>query len=479
MDVRAAARGVADAASLAAATIDVAGSSADDVIRVGSRELDALLPDYLRSQRWFAGKGAQLESARIGDVVPIPSASDPTRPVGHLAMVDVAYGDGRAPERYATTLATFRADRTPASLLDGAELARVRTADGVEHVLADAITEPPLVEGLVHAMRGGSQLQGAGAMVVGGGAAALDDAVRGLGAISVKPLSVHTSNTSVQVAGRDGRQYALKLVRRHDAVAEPGTPTRALDVWKGAYLTNEAGYANTPAVLGSVDHLGSADGLPRTVGVLTEFVPNDGDGWADALGRARAALAVAREGADPKLVDAAIDDYAISARNHGRRLGELHVALSSGGPGSEFRGVLQDAGALQRRTGRLLDDATRTADQLRAAGRADDADALLRGMPGRIDEAERAAGELVPIEEIHTHGDFHLGQLLKTGDDVQIIDLEGAPALALAERWQRTLALDDIARQRSSYEYAATQALRETAGSGGGVEATLRPVADR
>lgn len=479
MDVRAAARGIADVAGRGVATIDVAGSSADDVLRVGGSELEALLPDYLRSQRWFAGKGAQLESARIGDVVPIPSPSDPARAVGHLTMVDVAYADGRAPERYATALATFRSDQVPSSLLDGAQLARVRTGDGAEHVLADAIAEPKLVEGLVHAMRGGSQLQGTGATIVGGGAVALDDAVRGLGSLAAEPLSVHTSNTSVRVAGQDGRQFALKLVRRHDAQVEPGTPTRALDVWKGAYLTNEAGYANTPAVLGSIDHVGGTDGLPRTVGVLTEFVPNDGDGWADALVRARGALALAGEGADPRLVDEAIDGYAAAARTHGRRLGELHVAFSNGGPGSEFRGVVPDAAAVQRHRARLLQDAERTVDQLRAAGRAQDADTLLRQVPAVADEAERSTRGLPAIEHPHTHGDFHLGQLLRTGDDVQIVDLEGAPALPIGERWQRANPLGDVARQRSSYEYAATEALREARRQGATVDPAMVHVADR
>ncbi len=463
---------------LAAPIIDIAGQSADDVLRAGRGQLDELLPDYLQSQRWFAGKGAQVQSARIGDVIPIPSPRDPGRTVGNLTMIDVAYADGRSPERYVAALKAFP-EGVERATVDGKEVLATVRAAGDEYVLADAITDRELVEGLVHAMRSGRSVQGSGATLVGQGAAALDDAVDGLGAISVKPLSLETSNTSVRVSGRDGRQYALKLVRRHDGELTPGAPTRALDVWKGSYLTNEAGYANTPAVLGSSEHLGP-EGLPRTVTVLQDFVPNDGDGWADALTRAQGTILLARDGADPARIARSIDEYGAAARNHGRRLGELHIALSSGPNGSEFRGVLQDAGAVTRRTGRLTEDARRAAEQLRGAGFGDDAAALTERLPERIDEVERAARDLVPIEEIHTHGDFHLGQMLRTGDDIQIIDLEGAPALPIAERWQRTVALGDVARQRSSYEYASTQAIRDAVKADPTIDpAAIRPIADR
>jgi trehalose synthase-fused probable maltokinase len=471
MDVRGVAPSIIGALD-SSATIDLVGRPIDSLLDVARPQLDALLPDYLRSQRWFAGKGATIESARIGDVVPIPAPDGGTRPVGHLAMIDVAYADGTAPERYATTLATFRAGSAASTAEGVTTVARVAAAEG-EYVLADAITDAGVVDGLVQAMRGGRLVRGTGSTLVGAGGQSLENALRGVGESRVSALSLHTSNTSVRIDAEDGRAYALKLVRRHDALPEPGTPTRALDVWKGAYLTDEAGYRNTPAVLGSIEHLDSGS-LPRTVSVLTEFVPNDGDGWAHALSEASGTLATARAGGDGAAVEASIGRYADAARNHGRRLGELHVALSNGPDGSEFRGVREGIGAVGVRSDQLRDEAARAIEQLRAKDHAADAARIEAAIGARIDEFERAAEDLVPIDEIHTHGDFHLGQLLRTGDDVQVIDLEGAPALPLAERWQRTVALGDVARQRSSYEYAASQALRDSGAADG-----LRPVADR
>ena len=442
----------------------------DDVARGG---IDPLLADFLPAQRWYASKGSTIEAARIADLVPIPSGDGSI--AGHVATIDVRFTDAAAPERYAAALVARPADQ---ALPDGSSvLARVHAADG-EWLLADSPTDPKLVDGLLRSMRGGSTLEGSGASLVGGGGAALDDALAGLGRVDVEPLSLHSSNTSVLAHGEDGGRHALKLVRRHDGTLDPSTPTQALDVWKGAYLTNEAGYRNTPAVLGSIDHVG-AEGLPRTVAVLTEFVPNDGDSWVHALDAARDAIGAAGAGAADEVIARSIDDYGAVARNHGRRLGELHVALSSGGAQSEFRGVKMGADAVEARLARLQFDTERTAAKLRSTGHDEAADLLEAVMPDRIAEVRAATDELVPIDAIHTHGDFHLGQMLRTGDDVQIIDLEGAPAAPLAERWQRTIALGDVARQRSSYEYAAHQSILEAAGGDPAIAESLRPVADQ
>ncbi len=455
--------------------LDAGATRIADLVEHASAEgIDPLLADFLPAQRWYASKGSTIESARVADVVAIPGR-DGTDAVGHLATIDVRYADGTAPERYAAALVARPADQP---VPDGSSvLARVHAADG-EFLLVDAPTDPALVDGIIRSMRGGSRIEGAGATLVGGGARAIDDAIAGLGQVDVRPLSLESSNTSVLAHGEDGTRHALKLVRRHDGVLDPSAPTQALDVWKGAYLTNEAGYANTPAVLGSLDHVGS-EGLPRTVAVLTEFVPNDGDSWAHALEAARDTIGAARSGASDTAVAAGIDDYGAAARNHGRRLGELHVALSSGGAQSEFRGVKMGADQVEARLARLQLDTERTVEKLRSAGHDAAADLLEARMPDRIDEVRAAADELVPIDAIHTHGDFHLGQMLRTGDDVQLIDLEGAPALPLAERWQRTVALGDVARQRSSYEYAAHQSVLEAAGGDAAAAEALRPVADK
>ena len=284
----------------------------------------------------------------------------------------------------------------------------------------------------------------------------------------------------------------LKVFRR----LEEG---ESLDLEIGRFLSERA-FGGAPAVAGAIEYR-SGD-RARTVAVLQQYVPNEGDAWSLALDAVADAFerAATRETAPPAeqltttralLADAAEEstdaarDVAGTAIEHARLLGqrtaELHLALGSEHEDTAFapepftmfyqRSLYQSMRNLAGRTFQML---TSRVDTLPEAARAD-AGAVL-GMEDRLLARFRRIIEgKLHGQRIRTHGDFHLGQVLFTGRDFVITDFEGEPARPLSERRIKRSPMRDVAGMLRSYHYAAYSGVLE----GDGGFATAQERADR
>jgi maltokinase len=140
------------------------------------------------------------------------------------------------------------------------------------------------------------------------------------------------------------------------------------------------------------------------------------------------------------------DNFAEDAGALGRLTAELHAALA---------GALLKVAEGQPDLGRL---SARLLGQLAQVG------ALVPELADQrqaIEEvytkAEAAGGGSRYLQRIH--GDYHLGQVLKSGDDWIVIDFEGEPARSLEERRRLASPLQDVAGMLRSFDYAAFQPL--------------------
>ncbi|ODS52892.1 MAG: maltose alpha-D-glucosyltransferase [Acidobacteria bacterium SCN 69-37] len=428
------------------------------------RERDRLetqiLPRFLPAQRWFGGKGRAIARTRLVDWAPLEG----TRAA--VLFVEILYADaGR--ETYGVPVAiTFDPVALPPAT---ATLAQVLSTDGIG-LLVDALQDDAACTALLTlieqektiASRHGviRGVRGAGFDAARGTRDAILPAVRG---------AVEQSNTSV----RFGDRLILKWFRRQ-------TPGPNPDGEIGRYLTEDARFDRIPPFAGAIEHARD-DADPATIALLQGLVVHQGDGWTwtleelDRYYEASAALPFPPEAAaiaTRSLVDLAAGPDAAVAHEHlgmaieaaatlGRRTGELHAALATSTL-PDFAPLPLDREALAALAASLRADGARVFGRLRAGvstlpdDLVEQAGLVLarrRSLLARFDRVAAIDGHAG--QRIRIHGDYHLGQVLRARHDVVILDFEGEPARAIAERRARVSPVKDLAGMVRSFSYAA------------------------
>jgi maltose alpha-D-glucosyltransferase/alpha-amylase len=447
-------------------------------------ERQALEP-FLRRQRWFASKARQIRHARFTDWTRIRDGATPA----FLAMTSVAYTDGWT-DTYLLPLATAAGDKA-AGLLEqrpAAVLARITGArkgaivdglfdDDICNILLDAVgerAERPTTRG----------------------------AVRGLLAEGMEPpperkwsrSSIDQSNSIAFVS----EKYVLKLFRR----IEPG-PNPEFEM-SSALLRQ--GFDRIPTLRGALVY--ERPGFePGTLGLVQDWITHQGSGWdftIDELRRfyervaprvrqtaaeaelASHAHAVTSKQGPPPFFAALSGWYLANAATLGRRTAELHLALAADRDPAFVPEPFDDAALrrlrdeMQAHAADVMDLLESRLDSLSEPARAA-AQAVLaarRSLHDRLDLVARGATPERAGARIRVHGDYHLGQVLRTEEDFVILDFEGEPARTLEQRRAKRSPLRDVAGMIRSFSYAAHAALFASAMNTPGDYALLEPWAD-
>jgi maltose alpha-D-glucosyltransferase / alpha-amylase len=446
--------------------------SSVDALLLGDERplLGDVLPAYLETRSWYAGRHLRVRSAQIESAVRVETAG---RPI-YFTQVRVEYTD--APdETYLLPLAWVGGESAPrpgvlAFLQLGSE-----TGDAARGALIDAAEEPAAAKALLGVILGQKTTMAGDSEIVASTYRGVQPAA---GEIESDPWKVGRERDHTSI--RYGDRFMLNLARRVEEGVSP-----ELEI--GVFLSERASEIAPP--LCAALELRRPRKPPVALATLHAFIPNAETGWELAtkeLGRYYERV-LARGPGDqtptpaqesplrlvgqdpPAAVSEMIGSYRDVAARLGARIADLHLVLSSSPGDPAF--ALEPYSALDLRskyqslrnlTGRVL----RT---------------LRQRLPLLPEGAQREAARILPRERdiqrsfepllkvkvsaprMRVHGNLHLGHVLFTGRDFVLTDLNDFRALTLAERRRKRSPLRDLAWMVRSFEFAALKVLFDPA----------------
>lgn len=422
----------------------------------------SLLPPYFNACRWFAGKARPQESFRVkvAHRLLLPDGG-----TAYLLMVEVRYADDGEAENYQLPLSLL--DPLASGDINAKALIGVAYVQERRGLLVDALYDERFQQTLFAGLAARQSLRQTNGTLVfqrGKGLAPEDLS----GPITSRVLPVDSSNSALVF----GDRYFFKLYRKLFRETNP-------EVELVSFLTEESDFAHLPAFAGSLawQRVGTPD---VTLGLMQRLVENEHDAWVLTTLQLRDFVPGVQQG-----LFSVREEVFEWVGKLGRRTGELHCSLYAPRASEDFRPEpFTDAyrqflhtrfAALLERRYQLLIDTYLTLD------------AATQRLAWTFMEAKERIDAFVadvlthPLHSLRTriHGDYHLGQVLATGNDYVIIDFEGEPESSIPERKIKHSPLKDVAGMIRSYHYAISAALFTSAETAQLPAERLQRVADR
>jgi len=376
--------------------------------------LQPLIAAWLPQQRWFGGKGRDIESFELHALDHLGDATT-------IWVVDVGYVDSTT-ETYQVPLVLHE---HPVDSLEHVLLGTIGEDGGTRWVY-DALHDKDSTTKWLEGIRDGR------------------DSGRLRFALTAEPESIPVAESSLAMGGEQsntslmyGDIAILKVFRRLQPGVNPDVEVQE--------ALSRLGAAHVPRLLGHVES--TVDGELTSLAMLQEYMTTATDGWELAKASVRDLMAEADLHAEE-----AGGDFAAEAARLGIAVAEVHRDLAIAFGTSRTSGA-----AWQARTHAMrakLDEALRIVPAL---------DEVAPGLRALYTEAAGAAADGLATQRIHA--DLHLGQALRTVHRWVLIDFEGEPMADIATRRAPDSALRDIAGMLRSFDYAGHHRVIEATGS--------------
>ena len=261
-------------------------------------------------------------------------------------------------------------------------------------------------------------------------------------------LAVDQTNESVVVGERAMLKWAVHLPRSGVVGAQPAA----------ARIATLAAFPETPQPWGLLGWRDPATGVSAMLASVTAYLPGAQDGWDWAVDDVR--RAACHEGL--------LDDALEGPKRLGALTARMHVALAGEGV-------------------RYASEATARAWHERALADLDEAARLVTGEPGarlRALAPRSAVGydalrDCAGTPLIGVHGDYHVGQVLRSPSDdpalrweYAVTDFDGNPVLAPEERSAPQPAAFDVAGMLASLDHVGRVVDERVEGADAGIVRT-------
>lgn len=378
------------------------------------------IPRLLEDARWYSGKGRRIEVVKLLDFGVVDADSNLV-----MAVIQVSYSNGSS-EKYL--------------------LPQILGKEGDDAVL-DATGSVAFVAKIMSTIFQGLEIRLENGRLTGNTEFDTGSPINNEEEFEIRRISGEQSNTSVIIGG--------SMIYKNFRKISPGDNP---DYTVCSYLFRKCGFNWVPETVGKL--VLQTGGIQYDAGTLSRYVGNSGDGFKAVTEQIKEMFYETGSGNFEKR-DAIEGKLRKSMDRLGVITAGVHNCLSSHSSDAEFEpesvteeNILQWSSEYKS----LLEETVESVGEYIQSG------------PGRDIKSARyfydnwnVLAELADslgmtdkegIHKTRVHGDFHLGQVLVSGENFYIIDFEGEPMRSMEYRTSKLPPLKDIGGMVRSIEYA-------------------------